>query len=506
MNDPRILRSSDLPDFLVHTHDSTVHLAYGHFSVIHPGHIRYLKNASKNADLLVVALQNDLLVRGSNRFRFDEQERSYGLLSTQLCDYVLILDNDDLFSLLHLLNPDKFFLGTEYQSKNIPPSVAKALKYAANHDINVSFSSGSLEFASSDLFRLDVVDQIDEKRNTFLAVCNKIGVTKSTLLQLLDQISQVNITVIGDTIVDEYAACEALGMSAEAPVLVVKEIELQTFVGGAAIVAAHANALGAKTSFLSVLGDDPNQHIVSHQLSDWNINDLTIIDDSRPTTYKKRYMVENQKLFRVSKLEDSHISASLETSILKILDSVLPVSDGLIFSDFAYGVITDRIIDYVSSRSTALTVCADVQCSSQIASITKYKNIDLICPNEREARLALQDNTSGIEILAHNLMQACNVKYLIMKLDSKGFIAYHQTSPGVFSNQYFPALSANPVDVTGAGDSLLSIMALCLSADINFFDAASLACIMCSIAVEQIGNKPINFDKLRQKIDFYFQA
>ena len=128
----------------------------------------------------------------------------------------------------------------------------------------------------------------------------------------------------------------------------------------------------------------------------------------------------------------------------------------------------------------------------------------MICPNEREARLAMQDNVSGIETLSHTLMQQCQCRYMIMKLDNKGFIAYHQTSPGEFVNQYFPALSANPVDVTGAGDSLLSIMSLCLSADIGFFEAAALACIMSSIAVEQIGNKPITLEKLRAKINYYF--
>ena len=75
-----------------------------------------------------------------------------------------------------------------------------------------------------------------------------------------------------------------------------------------------------------------------------------------------------------------------------------------------------------------MRVFADVQCSSQIGSIKKYTNTYLICPNERELVLP-QDNVSGIEVLSHALMQQCQCKYMIMKLDNKGFIAYHQTSP-----------------------------------------------------------------------------
>ena len=134
------------------------------------------------------------------------------------------------------------------------------------------------------MFRLDVREQVDERRSLFLKSCQLIDVDKNHLLNILDQISRTTLTVIGETIVDEYAACEALGMSGEAPVLVVKELELQTFVGGAAIVAAHAKALGANINFISVLGEDSNADVVADQLVKWDIHNLTVVDCSRPTT------------------------------------------------------------------------------------------------------------------------------------------------------------------------------------------------------------------------------
>ena len=128
------------------------------------------------------------------------------------------------------------------------------------------------------------------------------------------------------------------------------------------------------------------------------------------------------KSFRVSKLEDASISHSLEQLIIDKIDSCMADSQGFIFSDFAYGMITDGIINHIKEKKALYPpVFADVQCSSQFGTITKYTNVYLICPNEREARMALQDNTSGIEVLSHNLMQACKCKYMIMKLDTKGF-------------------------------------------------------------------------------------
>ena len=92
------------------------------------------------------------------------------------------------------------------------------------------------------------------------------------------------------------------------------------------------------------------------------------------------------------------------------------------------------------------------QCSSQIGLVTKFKNFTLICPNEKEARIALQDKESGLEIISTKLFSSTNSQMLIMKLGAQGFIAFDPSLDGLTS-QSFPALSANPVDVSGRGIS-----------------------------------------------------
>ena len=124
MKENRIYRSSDLDLLKKRLCGKIINLAYGHFSVIHPGHIRYLKNSSKNADFLIVALQNDLFDNGTNRFRFPQPDRSFGILATNLCDFVVVLENDnDLSSVVDFLSPSSIFLGTNYDSVNIQQSV-----------------------------------------------------------------------------------------------------------------------------------------------------------------------------------------------------------------------------------------------------------------------------------------------------------------------------------------------------------------------------------------------
>ena len=147
------------------------------------------------------------------------------------------------------------------------------------------------------------------------------------------------MVVVGDTIIDQYSACEALGMSAEAPVVVVKELENKNFIGGAAIVASHIKELGAKCHFLSVVGSDATAQYAREQLTKRGINQNLFEDPTRPTTFKKRYLVDNQKLFRVSRLEDHQISEEIEKMIIDTLDQLAPKVNGIVVSDFSYGLL-----------------------------------------------------------------------------------------------------------------------------------------------------------------------
>jgi rfaE bifunctional protein kinase chain/domain len=288
-------------------------------------------------------------------------------------------------------------------------------------------------------------------------------------------------------------------MSAEAPVLVVKELENREFIGGAAIVASHVAALGAKCHYISVVGEDEQSNIVSKSLIEQGISADLIVDTSRPTTYKTRYMVENQKLFRVSRIKDHKISEEIEQEIINKITTLAPDIDGILVSDFVYGVVTQNVLNKISnlSKQFDIKLYGDLQCSSQIGKVSKFNGFDLITPTEKESRIALDDDESGIEWVATTLLKNTNSKNMLMKLGSDGFIAY---SKNLIDRQDFPALSVNPVDVTGAGDSLFAVMSVSLSSGANLIEASVIGTCMASLAVKEIGNTPITNDRLNQYI------
>ena len=386
-------------------------VCYGHFSTIHLGHIRYLKLARLRGEKLLVALIGDK----DEKFPFSQIERAEALIQLSIADAVYCLEGSDLKPLINQIKPSLLVLGNEY--KDIK-SFQSTISCQHDNGGEVEFHAGEIHYASADLLVQTQMDLKNKRRQEFIEACRRQSLTKIGLLSCIDEWKKSNIVVLGDCIVDQFAACEAVGLSAEAPVVVVRELESRNFAGGAAIVASHIRALGATCTLISVVGDDIESKFIADLLKSENINDQLIIDESRPTTFKKRYIVENQKLFRVSKLEEKSVSTHIEELIIKKLDENLMTADALVISDFVYGVVTPNVLKSAIQIATkySLPIIGDLQCSSQVGSVAKFNGFSLISPNEREARLALQDKESSIEQLSQKLLFETRSKNLMMKL------------------------------------------------------------------------------------------
>ena len=475
-------------------------LAYGHFSSIHPGHIRYLRHARNLGEYLVIALIGD----EKTKFPFNQKERAEALILLGIADALLLLGDDELEETIGVLQPAVLVLGNEYKNiEKIQPTLAKQRE----HGGSIQFHAGEIHYASADLLSGSERDLRQQRRTLFQTACRRRGIDQIQLQEAIGAWSGTRLIVVGDTILDQYAACEAIGMSAEAPVVVVRELEQKNFIGGAAVVASHISALGAQCDFISVVGADSTAELVRQELAVRGIGDGLSTDPSRPTTFKKRYVVESQKLFRVSRLEDRNLDAQVEDQIIVQLKKLAADAHGIVISDFVYGVVTPRILEEVHrlAKQHNLLLFGDLQCSSQVGSITRFKNFSLLCPNEREARLALQDKDSVLEQLSQRLIQSTGTERLVMKLGPAGFVAYDRDADGMLSSQAFPALSVNPLDVAGAGDSLLALFATGLASGQAMMPTAALACCMASLAVETMGNTPISAAALRRNLEEIMQ-
>jgi rfaE bifunctional protein kinase chain/domain len=477
---------------------------YGHFNVIHPGHIRFLQYARSLGKHLTIAIIGDRRVgEGQRKHYFTELERANGLAAIQFVDRVIILDEVNLGDWVSKCCPAFLVLGKEYE-KSQRPDLRSEIQIVESAGTKVVFHAGEIHYASSDLLHASMRDIELERRQLFLQACRRQNLTGQILTDRIKKFRQSKILVIGDSIVDQYVACDAVGMSAEAPVLVVKEIESREYVGGAAVVAAHVKALGAQCTFLSVAGQDEYSNVIIRDLEQQDVRVTLLKDESRPTTFKIRYMVDNQKLFRVSRLKEHTLPSAIEEEFITNIHQYAADADGILVSDFVYGVITPRVLDEIQkiAKMKNIKLFGDLQCSSQVGNVAKFEDFELLCPTEREARIALSNQQDGVEWIANTLIDRTRTKNLIIKLGAEGFITYsNKAADGFVNREHFPALISNPVDVAGAGDSLLAAIAVSMCSGGSFMESAAIGACMAALAVQTVGNIPVSYQKLEKFIN-----
>ncbi|MBF0276090.1 MAG: ADP-heptose synthase, partial [Nitrospinae bacterium] len=172
----------------------------------------------------------------------------------------------------------------------------------------------------------------------------------------------------------------------------------------------------------------------------------------------------------------------------------------VIIGDFVYGVITKNILDEIikAAKKHNVKLFGDLQCSSQVGNVSKFRDFNLITPTEREARIALGDTENGLEKIGQDLIGVTNSQNLMITLAENGMVAFQrdQSDKDYITSQFFPALVTNPIDVAGAGDSLLSALSLSLCVENNLMLASIIGSCIAAISVNRVGNIPVKLSEL----------
>jgi len=476
-------------------------LCFGHFNVIHPGHLRYLQFAADGGGTLGVLLKSDEMIRleDGGRHFFSIEERVDLLNSVPIEKEIFSTGSYSLVECIDKIKPQKLVLGHEVQKSN-DESLREATEYCQANAIELVFHSGH----SSSTGWLETGASISEKKahtfRQFISSCKRRDVEIKNLGAITDQFCKLSGLVLGDVIVDEFVFCEPLGVSSEAPVLVVREQSHSKFVGGAGIVAKHVASLGASCKFISVVGEDDTGTFVMDDLNASGVRHCLITDTKRPTTLKRRYVADSQKVFRVSNLDDNDVDISIEQKIVNAVEKSIKNCDFIILSDFVYGVITPDVLKKVVelAKKNDVKLFGDLQCSSQIGNVLKFCDFDMIFPTEKEARLALGNKDDSLEFLSRELLRKSRCKNLVIKLGKQGLIAYKCEQSVTIESEHFPALSINAIDVAGAGDSLLAATSLSLCSGANVMEASAIGTMVASCAVERMGNVSVTKEQLKE--------
>lgn len=458
----------------------------GNFNILHPGHLRLLKFAKDCGNNLVVAVNSDEIAGESALV--PEELRLESIKSNILVDDAFIL-REPIENLLLKLKPDIVVKGKEFERKhNIENSVIH--EYGGK----LIFSSGESTFSTTELLRYEIFRPVLKSISMPKEYMRRHDVSIDKMRAIIKSFEFIKVCVLGDLIIDEYLACDAIGMSQEDPVIVVTPVKSEKFIGGAGIVAGHAAALGAKSKLITVAGRDDISDFASTILKKYSVEAIIEYDETRPTTLKQRFRSKNKTLLRVNHLHQESISLELQDKIFKKIKHAINESDLLVFSDFNYGCLpqslVDRVIQYALESGTMMT--ADSQSSSQIGDVGRFSNMSLLTPTEREARLSVRNNSDGLPVLVDKLMESTKAHNIILKLGEDGaLISSALNNKGEWRMDRLEALNNTPMDVAGAGDSMLIAASLSLAVGSDIWTAACIGSLMAAIQIGRVGNLPI---------------
>lgn len=463
-------------------------LVSGKFKVLHIGHLRLFETAANLADELIVAVDNSDLSSEELNWRIN-------LLRNIESIHQVIEFSGNINELIEKIKPEFVVKGSEFsRSKNIEESALS--KYGGK----LVFSSGNYFYSESNS-KPNILEDIDHHLD-FLA---RRQIDKTELNSIVNQFSKLKVCVIGDLIIDEFIECRPIGMSQESPSIVVAPIKTNRFVGGAGILAKHCAALGAETTFVSLIGDDEYGKWASKDLEASSINLVLETEKSRNSTLKTRYMSSHQVLFRLNQFNNEYISESNEEVILRYIREKCVDFDLFIFSDFSYGVLTPLLVEEIIKhcKSNKIKIAADSQSSSQLGDISKFIGVDLLTPTEKEARIELKDEVSGLVVLAEKLRKKLNCTNLILKLGADGVLIHGVDAEkgGFLETDQIKALNGNPRNISGAGDSLLAGAALSLACNSNIYQSSYVGIMVAAIHVANSGNLPVRKTELIQLIN-----
>ena len=480
--------------------DSRIVFVSGYFNVLHPGHLRLLYYAASQGDKLVVGLIAKSTTRPSSTL--PNEDRLTALSAISCVDQVVVLEYG-LEPFLKELKPNIVVMGSEHRGQENPEEAI-----LSGYGGRVIFSSGESTVAAVDSLESDKSSSSSSTIEMPMAYLDRHHFDLARLRTLVSRLSDLKLWVIGDTIIDEYVACDAVGMSQEDPTIVVRPVKSDIFLGGAGIVAGHAKGFGAQVAFTTVTGDDDLASFTQERLTEMKVDGNMFRDPARRTTHKKRYRAEGKTMLRLNNYTEHSIGLETRNKILAEFEARAPELDAMIFSDFNYGILPQTLVESIieiANRHNVL-IAADSQTSSQVGDISRFAGATLLTPTEREARVGVQNSEAGLVAVAETLRKKTNAEHIFVTLGGDGMLIHTldvpEGSDEDWNNDRLPAMNTAPRDPAGAGDALLVTSTLALAAGAAVWEAAYIGSIAAACQVGRIGNIPLTADEVIKQLEY----
>tara|TARA_B100000989_G_scaffold291223_1_gene265445 strand:- start:186 stop:1721 length:1536 start_codon:yes stop_codon:yes gene_type:complete len=500
----KILKKQDLTKKInqLKTNNKSIALSHGVFDLLHIGHIKHFNSVKDQCDCLIVSITSDEFVnKGPNRPYFNTNQRAYSIASLDNVDYVVISNYQTAEKIISLIKPNIYAKGPDYKNNqnDLTGNIYKEINSAKKYKAKIIYTADD-KYSSSSLINKHF-NKFNNEQNSFINQIKK-NYSFSQIISIFEKLNDSKILLFGETIIDEYIFCEALGKSGKEPVLVVEEKDSVKYLGGVGHIANNICSFAKNLKVFTNLGN--NKKIIESTKKKFNKNAkiFSIHKKNSALNIKKRYIETNNniKLLGVYELDSFQMLSTDEKNLIKGLQKSINSKTTLLIIDYGHNLITEKVIKKINNLKNKIIVNTQVNASNiGYHNMNKYKNVDLFFVNEQELRYEMKDRQSKLDDLIKSFSKKNNFKEIIVTCGQKGAIYYNSRNHKFIS---CPAFGSKIVDKIGSGDTMLSIISLLKHNNVDISLSLFVASIAAIQSLESMGNsKSLNKTELLKTID-----
>lgn len=314
------------------------------------------------------------------------------------------------------------------------------------------------------------------------------------LREILDRFGGVRVAIFGDLMLDRYMWGDVNRISPEAPVPVVEVARESSSFGGAANVADNVTSLGASSSVVGVIGDDAPGRELLDLLRGRGVDVEGVLAlPGRPTTTKTRIIAHSQQVVRADQEDSSALAGEVEERVAANVRAAVERADVLIVSDYGKGVVTGATLKAAmgEARGAGKMVCVDPK-ESHFGS---YVGVTAITPNQKEAGAALGvriEDESTLNEVGWKLRERLDAECVVITRGEQGMSLFMKS--GELTN--IPTVAREVYDVTGAGDTVVSALAVALAAGATMVEAALIANHAAGVVIREVGTASTTVEEI----------
>lgn len=485
----------------------TVVQCHGCFDIVHPGHIRHLRQAKSHGDILLVTITGDgAWTKRDGAPLIPQELRAENLAELDCVDWVAIEPRPTAAELLAEVRPDVYVKGKEYE-RSADPRFIEERRVVETHGGRVVFSSGDIVFSSTALIS-SMERHADPYHARLTKLLAKPELDGVVLNRHVTNFRDKKVLVVGETILDTYWICDQPEVASESPVLTLRPIERRQYDGGAAVIARHLAAMGARPVLLTALPNRTEAETLRRRLANEGIEVLWIpMDTALPE--KQRFLVGSQKVMKVNNYQPIVMDSERHDRLVDMARTIGQGFDAGIVVDFGNGMLSPLVIEHLADalRGRVGVLAGDV--SGRRAALRHFRGFDLLTPSESEAREAMQCYDESLPVVALRLFETTAARNAFITLGPDGLLAFSQrdntfepTSLHVSRvlAEHVPSMVGHALDPMGCGDALLATATLCLCAGAPPLAAAMLGSLAAAKEAQRLGNIAISATDLRHAI------